>query len=132
MSDEIKIQLRYSTNNEIIIRELSLNINENLENLFNKNINIIGLQNIQNEHEFHLIRGNQRIFLNKNAKIENLNLREGDLISLSFQNNNIIINNNTQNLHANHNISSANLNEENDPNINNYINRSRKNNKFLF
>ena len=131
MSDEIKIQLRYSTNNEIIIRELSLNINENLENLFNKNINIIGLQNIQNEPEFHLIRGNQRIFLNKNAKIENLNLREGDLISLSFQNNNIIINNNTQNLHANHNISSANLNEENDPNINNYINLSRKNNKYF-
>lgn len=62
MSGVIKIQLRYSINNEINIRELSLNINDNLENSLNKYRNIFGLQNFQNESEFHLIRGNQRIF----------------------------------------------------------------------
>ena len=127
MSNEIKIKLRYTFNNVITTREITLNCKENLEKSFNSYIYTLHLQNIQNVAVFHLIRGNERILLDKHAKIENLNLKDGDLISVSFQE----FNNNIPNIHTNHNLSSANLNEENNQNINNNSVRPNKNKIFF-
>ena len=127
MSNEIKIKLRYTFNNVITTREITLNCKENLEKSFNSYIYTLHLQNIQNVAVFHLIRGNERILLDKHAKIENLNLKDGDLISVSFQE----FNNNIPNIHTNHNLSSANLNEESSQNINNNSVRPNKNKIFF-
>ena len=110
MSKETNIKLSFTQENEPKIGNMKLDINDNLENALSKYKGIKSLRNKLKESKFYLKRNNQKILLDKKTKIKEHNLKEGDLIVISFKEN---INNiqNTQS-HYNPNSSSGNLNEE--------------------
>ena len=104
----INIKFIYSINNTIKKTSIKLYLNENLENNFKIIQNDNEHLNQKNINEFHLLRDNKKILLDKNKKAKELNLKEGDLISVSFKNKITEI----RNTEHSHNVSSANLNEE--------------------
>ena len=112
--NERNINIRYIVNNIPISGKLKLNSNDNLESSFKKFKKIKKIKkpkNTQKESEFHLIRNNKKILLDKNIKTEKLEIKEGDLISVSYKE------------------KTDNNNEINDKNINNdniYNNRKNK------
>ena len=113
MSNETNIKFQYKIKNVPMTILAKLNNNESLENNFNiykNNQNDNELKNTT-DYEFNLVRENTNILLDKNIKIKDLNLKEGDLILVSFKpiSNEI---NEINNIRHIHNTSSANLNEE--------------------
>ena len=104
--NERNINIRYIVNKIPISGKLKLNSNDNLESSFKKFKKIKKIKkpkNTQKESEFHLIRNNKKILLDKNIKTEKLEIKEGDLISVSYKektdNNNEI---NAQNINNNY------------------------------
>ena len=106
MSSGKYIKLQYSLNNVKRTKSIKLNEEENLEANFKNNKNILNIT--LNANTFHLIRDNQKILLDKNVKVKDLNIKEGDLIVASIK----VEKNEIENSHNSNNISSANLNEE--------------------
>ena len=106
MLKEINIKLSYILDNEPKIGNMKLNLNDNLENAFNKCKSIKTPKNKKNEIEFYLKKENEKIPLDKKVKIKELNLKEGDLIFVSFKDN--INNIDNINTHYNPNLSSEN------------------------
>ena len=116
MLKEINIKLSYILDNEPKKGNMKLNLNDNLENAFNKCKSIKTLKNKKIEIEFYLKKENEKIPLDKKVKIKELNLKEGDLIFVSFKDN--INNIDNINTHYNPNLSSENLNTEIDSSSN--------------
>ena len=100
------IKLQYSLNNVKKTKSIKFNEEENLEANFKNNKDILNIT--LDADAFHLIRDNQKILLDKNVKVKDLNIKEGDLIVASIK----VEKNEIKNLHNSNNISSANLNEE--------------------
>ena len=99
-----------------------LNNNDSLENAFSKN-KMIGLgENKPKEIMFYLLRGKEKILLDKKVKIKNLNLKEEDLIFISHP---YKINNGEIFQHL-PNLSSANLNDETNLDINPIVSSKSK------
>ncbi len=115
MINEINVKISYILNHEIKEGNMKLNFDDNLEKAFNKYLNIKSAKNKQKEREFYLKRENKKILLDKEAKIKDLNLKEGDSISVNYKDNNINILKNTSQ-HFNINASSGNLNLESSTN----------------
>lgn len=110
MSNETNIIFQYKINNVTITKAINLNPDENLENNF-KNIQNVNIPNNSiKDNIFYLSRENSKILLDKNKKVKELNLREGDKIIVSFEN--INNKNEIENIEHIHNVSNANLNEE--------------------
>ena len=84
MQKEIKVKLRYITENGSKLEDMKLNLNDNLENAFNKCKKNKSRNNIQKETKFCIKRENKEILLDKKVKIKKLNLKEGDLIFVYF------------------------------------------------
>ena len=116
MLKEINIKLSYILDNEPKKGNMKLNLNDNLENAFNKCKSIKIPKNKKIEIEFYLKKENEKIPLDKKVKIKELNLKEGDLIFVSFKDN--INNIDNINTHYNPNLSSENLNTEIDSSSN--------------
>ena len=108
MLNGINIKFIYSINNTTKTTAIKLYLNENLENNFKIIQNDNEHLNQKNINEFHLLRDNKKILLDKNKKAKEFNLKEGDLITVSFKNKITEI----RNTEHSHNVSSANLNEE--------------------
>ena len=106
MSSGKYIKLQYSLNNVKRTKSIKLNEEENIETNFKNNKNILNIP--LNANTFHLIRDNQKILLDKNVKVKDLNIKEGDLIVASIK----VEKNEIENSHNSNNISSANLNEK--------------------
>ena len=105
------VKIQYSINNITMTVIMQLNNDETLENNFNKykynyNLNIPKYE--LKVKIFHLLRGTEKILLKKNIKSKELNLKDGDLIIVSFQDKK----NEIENISHIQNVSSANLNEE--------------------
>ena len=86
--NEIPVKIRYTINGISITDDLKLYSDANLENAFNNyktSKNLTDAEIRQKENVFHLIRDNQKFDLDKNKKIQELNLKEGDLIEISFR-----------------------------------------------
>ena len=81
MLKEINIKLSYILDNEPKKGNMKLNLNDNLENAFNKCKSIKIPKNKKIEIEFYLKKENEKIPLDKKVKIKELNLKEGDLFS---------------------------------------------------
>ena len=88
---------------------MKLNLNDNLENAFNKCKKNKSRNNTQKETKFCIKRENEEILLDKKVKIKKLNLKEGDLIFVYFDDNK----NNRENLNSHYypNLSQENLND---------------------
>ena len=102
MLNGTNVKVRYEIKDKIVEKSMKLNANENLEN------NLKQVENKNNFCEFHLLRNKTKILLDKNIKTKDLNLKEGDLILVSFKNKV----NESQNTKHTHNDSSANINED--------------------
>ena len=100
MLNGTNVKVRYEIKDKIVEKSMKLNANENLEN------NLKQIENKKNFCEFHLLRNKTKILLDKNIKTKELNLKEGDLILVSFKNKV----NESQNTKHTHNDSSANIN----------------------
>ena len=88
--NELQIKIIYKLNCISITENLLLNIDSNLEKAFNDfrtRKNLKEAQNKQKECFFYLIRDNQKIALDKRKKIQELNLKEGDLIEITYNEN---------------------------------------------
>ena len=86
MLKEISVKFSYNLDNETKTGNMKLNVNDNLENAFNKSTNIKSIKNKEKEIEFYLQRENEKkILLNKCVKIKELYLKEGDLILVDFK-----------------------------------------------
>ncbi len=86
--NEIPVGVRYLSHGITITENLELYTDNNLENAFNDfrmKKNIIDTNNGQKERNFYLIKDNQKIKLDKNKRILELDLKEGDLIEVSYQ-----------------------------------------------
>ena len=116
MSNETNMIFQYKINKVTITKTINLNPDENLENNFKNFQNGNIPKNSQKDNIFYLSRGKSKILLDKNKKVKELNLREGDKILVSFEN--INNKNEIENIEHIHNVSSANLNEEINPNTN--------------
>ena len=111
MFSEINVKLQYIMNNNTNTGMMKLNKDDSLEDAFNKyqeRNKIIIEKNKQKEIIFHLKRENETILLDKYSKTRVLNLKEGDLIIVSFKEKIKDI----KNVQRVQNVSSANLNEE--------------------
>ena len=111
MFSEINVKLQYIMNNNTNTGMMKLNKDDSLEDAFNKyqeRNKIIIEKNKQKEIIFHLKRENETILLDKYSKTRVLNLKEGDLIIVSFKEKIKDI----ENVQHVQNVSSANLNEE--------------------
>jgi hypothetical protein len=130
MSNERNININYIFNNVLISGKIKLNNNDNLENSFNKFKKIKKIkdsENAQKESEFHLIRDNKKILLDKNINTEKLEIKEGDLISVSYREKNA--NNNEINPQ---NINNFNIYNEREKRINSIENINMRQKKYLF
>ena len=87
MQKEINVKLSYISENLAKLEDMKLNLNDNLENAFNKSKKNKSPNNTQKETKFCIKRENKEILLDKKVKIKELNLKEGDLISVSFEDN---------------------------------------------
>jgi len=67
------VKFSYSLDNGPKIGNMKLNLDDNLENAFNKYKSIKSYKNKQKEIEFYLKRENEKISLDKNVKIKELN-----------------------------------------------------------
>ena len=108
--NEIQIKLKYKSNGLTLIENMELNNELNLENAYNlyrTNHNITDAYDRQSEKVFYLIRENEKIRLDKNKRILELGLKEGDLIEVSSQ----IPENVNENLRHNIQNSDSNLTE---------------------
>jgi len=86
--NEIPVKIRYTINGISITDDLKLYSDANLENAFNNyktSQNLTDAEIRQKENVFHLIRDNKKFDLDKNKRIQELNLKEGDLIEISFR-----------------------------------------------
>ena len=86
--NEITIQIRYTLNDVTNTENFELYKDYNLEKAFiefKKEKNINEVNNEQTEKIFYLIKGTQKIKLEKNKTIEELNLKDGDLIEVLYQ-----------------------------------------------
>ena len=101
MLNGTNVKVRYEIKDKIVEKSMKLNANENLEN------NLKQIENKKNFCEFHLLRNKTKILLDKNIKTKELNLKEGDLILVSFKNK---VNESQNTKHTTHNDSSANIN----------------------
>ena len=107
---EISIKIRYKSNGITITENLGLYSDTNLDNAFNEfnaKKSITEIKNGQNERVFYLIRDNQKIQLDKNKRILDLDIKEGDLIEVSYK----VPENINEDLRHNIQNSDANLNE---------------------
>ena len=82
------VKIRYILNGITLTENLELYDDSKLEQAFEdykrqKNIN--DMQNQQRQTVFHLIKENGKINLDKNKKIQELGLQEGDLIEITYQ-----------------------------------------------
>ncbi len=80
---------------------------DNAFNEFNVKKNITEIKNGKNERVFYLMRNNQKIQLDKNKRILDLDIKEGDLIEVSYK----VPENINEDLRHNIQNSDANLNE---------------------
>ena len=81
------VKIRYILNGITLTENLELYDDSKLEQAFEdykrqKNIN--DMQNQQRQTVFHLIKENGKINLDKNKKIQELGLQEGDLIEITY------------------------------------------------
>ena len=111
MSNGSNINFQYKINNTTITRPMKLNLEENLEKNFHQfkilqNDNELNKRN--DDYIFHLIKDNTKTLLDKNIKVKDLNLREGDIILVYFY----PLINEIENIQHISNVSSANLTEE--------------------
>ena len=108
MQKEINVKLSYISENLAKLEDMKLNLNENLENAFNKCKKNKSRNNTQKETKFCIKRENEEILLDKKVKIKKLNLKEGDLIFVYFDDGK----NNRENLNSHYypNLSQENLN----------------------
>ena len=86
--NEITIQIRYTLNDVTNTENFELYKDYNLEKAFiefKKEKNINEVNNETTEKIFYLIKGTQKIKLEKNKTIEELNLKDGDLIEVLYQ-----------------------------------------------
>ena len=109
MQKEINVKLSYISENLAKLEDMKLNLNDNLENAFNKCKKNKSRNNTQKETKFCIKRENEEILLDKKVKIKKLNLKEGDLIFVYFDDNK----NNRENLNSHYypNLSQENLND---------------------
>ena len=109
MQKEINVKLSYISENLDKLEDMKLNLNDNLENAFNKCKKNKSRNNTQKETKFCIKRENEEILLDKKVKIKKLNLKEGDLIFVYFDDNK----NNRENLNSHYypNLSQENLND---------------------
>ena len=120
--NEITIKIRYKSNGNIITENLELYKENNLENSFSefkRKKNITDINNEQKDKVFYLIKEAQKIELDKNKTIEELDLKEGDLIEVAYLTPKII------NDDLRHNIQNS------DSNLNATIPRRKKKNFIL-
>ena len=111
MFNEINIRFSCDLDNKPNEGNMKLNLDDNLENAFDKHKIIKSPKNKQKESVFYLKRENEnKVLLDKKVQIKELNLKEGDLILVSFKD--IINVTENMNTHSSHNNSSANLNGE--------------------
>ena len=86
--NEIPIKIRYISNGNTIMETLEVYGDSNLENIFSEYLakkNITDIKNEKNERVFYLIRDNQKNKLDKNKRIFELDIKEGDLIDVTYQ-----------------------------------------------
>ena len=86
--NEIPIKIRYISNGNTIMETLEVYGDSNLENIFSEYLakkNITDIKNEKNERVFYLIRENQKNKLDKNKRIFELDIKEGDLIDVTYQ-----------------------------------------------
>ena len=109
MQKEINVKLSYISENLDKFEDMKLNLNDNLENAFNKCKKNKSRNKKQKETKFCIKRENEEILLDKKVKIKKLNLKEGDLIFVYFDDNK----NNRENLNSHYypNLSQENLNK---------------------
>ena len=84
--NETNIKIKYNIDNKNKTVKLRLNNDDNLLDSFNSYTSNIRINksNIGSEKKsFYLVRGKKRIILDKNEKIKNLDLKEGELILVS-------------------------------------------------
>ena len=108
--NEIQIKLKYKSNGLTLIENTEFNNELNLEkayNLYRENHNINDANDKHSEKVFYLVRENEKIKLDKNKRIIELGLKEGDFIEVSSE---IPVNVN-EDLRHNMQNSDANLNE---------------------
>ena len=106
------IKLIYKKDNTIINETIILHPENTLQKVLNENKNI----QKNNLNNIYLLRNNQKIPLDKNKKINQLNLSSGDSILVSFpevtKNIEHTRNKLTQHIHNSSNVSTDNLNAD--------------------
>lgn len=84
--NEIPIKIRYKLNGTSITENLGLYNDLNLDAAFNEfqaKKKIPDINNTQKEKVFYLIKDNKKKILDKNKKVQELDLKEGDLIEVN-------------------------------------------------
>ena len=130
MFEGTNINFQYKIKNKTMTKLVKLNADENLENNFKVIQKKKKFGNHKYIYEFHLLRNNTKILLDKNKKAKELDLKEGEQIIVSFKNSNKDI----QKANHSHNESSANINEEISSSTDSTVNNrsSSIKNKFIW
>ena len=134
--EDMHINIKYTLNDMAYEGKMKIKYEDNLENCFKKYKKLRKINNPeikQKEPAFYIKRRNEKILLNKNEKIENLDINNKDLVFIFFQDKDNEKNESNNEIHSNNSCTIYKERKTNNTsNLNPYIlNINKKQKKYI-